>query len=133
MQDKFEDAKQYTPWVDITRGMVALEHLDYEQGTWGWPLLLDPSNPDALNSNKEQSFKSLGTLGTNASMYTTMHSVSLGSTASEPQDKDEVDSKESDIFKIGDTGTYVRMSDCLQGIEPCKCKEKGHQFQRLCW
>ncbi len=25
----------------------------------------------------------------------------------------------------------VRMSDCFDGIGPCKCKRKGHQFQRL--
>jgi len=23
------------------------------------------------------------------------------------------------------------MSDCVQGIEPCECKEKGHRFRRL--
>ncbi len=28
-------------------------------------------------------------------------------------------------------GKLVVMSDCVQGIEPCKWKEKGHQFQRL--
>jgi hypothetical protein len=27
MQDKFEDAKCYAPWVDIIRGMEALERL----------------------------------------------------------------------------------------------------------
>ncbi len=26
---------------------------------------------------------------------------------------------------------HVRMSDCVQGIEPCECKWKGHRFQRL--
>ena len=26
---------------------------------------------------------------------------------------------------------HVRMSDCMQDIEPCKCKGKGHWFQRL--
>jgi predicted Zn-ribbon and HTH transcriptional regulator len=25
----------------------------------------------------------------------------------------------------------VRMSDCVRGIEPCKCKGKGHRFQRV--
>ncbi len=25
----------------------------------------------------------------------------------------------------------VRMSDYLDGIKPCKCKGKGHQFQRM--
>jgi hypothetical protein len=30
-------------------------------------------------------------------------------------------------------GNLVRMSDYLQGTEPCKCKGKGHQFQRLGW
>ena len=27
----------------------------------------------------------------------------------------------------------VRMSDCVQGIEPFECKGKGHRFQRLGW
>ena len=27
------------------------------------------------------------------------------------------------IFQI-----YVRMPDCLDGIEPCECKRKGHRF-----
>jgi hypothetical protein len=27
--------------------------------------------------------------------------------------------------------TNVRMPDCLDGIEPCECKRKGHRFQRL--
>ncbi len=25
----------------------------------------------------------------------------------------------------------VRMSDCVQGIEPCECKGKGHRFRRV--
>jgi hypothetical protein len=25
----------------------------------------------------------------------------------------------------------VRISDCMQGIEPCECKGKGHRFQRV--
>ena len=28
---------------------------------------------------------------------------------------------------------YVRMSDCVQGIEPCEYKGKGHRFRRLGW
>jgi hypothetical protein len=27
--------------------------------------------------------------------------------------------------------TVVRMYDCVQGIKPCECKRKEHQFQRL--
>jgi hypothetical protein len=42
-------------------------------------------------------------MDTNASMYTTMHSVSLGVTAFEPQDKDKVDYQKSDIFEISET------------------------------
>ncbi len=60
--------------------------------------LLDPSHPEALNFNEEQSFKSLGTAGTNASQYTSTQSVSLGGTAFEPRDDDDVDSQESSIF-----------------------------------
>ncbi len=26
---------------------------------------------------------------------------------------------------------FVGMSDCVQGIEPCECKGKGHRFRRL--
>ncbi len=64
--------------------------------------LLDPSNPEALNFNEEQSFKSFGTAGMNASMYTLTQSVSLGGTAFEPQDDGEVDSQESSIFDCSD-------------------------------
>jgi hypothetical protein len=28
-------------------------------------------------------------------------------------------------------GLVVRMPDCLDGIEPCECKRKGHRFRRL--
>ena len=37
------------------------------------------------------------------------------------------------IYKFGRLFGIVRMSDCVQGIEPCGCKGKGHQFQRLGW
>ena len=60
--------------------------------------LLDPSNLEALNFNEEQSFKSFGTAGTNASQYTSTQSVSLGGTAFEPQDNEDIDSKELSIF-----------------------------------
>ena len=35
--------------------------------------------------------------------------------------------------KRGGRGCWgsVRMSDCVQGIGPCECKGKGHQFQRV--
>jgi hypothetical protein len=42
IEDEFEDAKGYVPWVDITHGMEALEHLEYEQEIWGHVSLLDP-------------------------------------------------------------------------------------------
>ncbi len=64
--------------------------------------LLDPSHPEALNFNEEQSFKSFGTTGTNASLYTLTQSVSLGGTAFEPQDNGEVDSLEFSIFDCSD-------------------------------
>ena len=60
--------------------------------------LLDPSNPEAFNFNEEQSFKSFGTAGTNALQYTSNQSVSLGGTAFEPQDNEDIDSQESFIF-----------------------------------
>jgi hypothetical protein len=78
--------------------MEALKRLEYEQELWGRLLLLDPSNPEALNFYKEQSFKSFGTAGTNASMFTAAHLVLLGGTAYEPQGESEVYSQESDIF-----------------------------------
>ena len=34
--------------------------------------------------------------------------------------------------RIGLSATLaVRMSDCVQGIEPCECKGKGHRFRRV--
>jgi hypothetical protein len=71
----------------------------------GQASLLGPSNPKALNFNEEQSFKSLGTVGTNASMYTTKHLVSLGGTAYELQEADKIDSQESDIFEYSKVGS----------------------------
>jgi hypothetical protein len=65
--------------------------------------LLDQSNPEALNFNEEQSFKLFGTAGTNALMYTSAQSVSLGGTAFEPQEEDDIDSQESTIFDHSDT------------------------------
>jgi hypothetical protein len=85
--------------------MEALECLEYEQEVWGQASLLDPSNPEVLNFSKEQSFKSFGTAGTKASMYTTAHSVLLGGTAYKPQDEDEIDSQESDIFESSELGS----------------------------
>ena len=75
-----------------------LEKLEHELELQGRTPLLVPSNPEALNSNEEQSFKSFGTAGTNASMYTSNQSVSLGGTAFEPQDDDDINSQESSIF-----------------------------------
>ena len=98
MQDEFAEAQCHAPWVDIICGMEASERLEYEQELWGCASLLDPSNPEALNFNKKQSFKSFGTAGTNASMFTAAHLVSLGGTAYESQGESDVDSQESDIF-----------------------------------
>ncbi len=92
MQDKLEDAKRNAPWVDITQGMELSERLEHELELRGRMQLLNPSHPKALNFNEEQSFKSLGTAGTNASQYTSTQSVSLGGTAFEPRDDDDVDS-----------------------------------------
>ncbi len=44
-------------------------------------------------------------MGTNASKFTTAHLVSLGGTAYEPQDEDEIDSQESNIFKSSKVGS----------------------------
>ena len=74
------------------------EKLEHELELRGRAPLLDPSNPEALNFNEEQSFKSFGTAGTNASMYTSNQSVSLGGMAFEPQDDDHIDSHELSIF-----------------------------------
>ncbi len=84
MQDELEDAKQNAPWVDITQGMETSERLEHELEQRGQVTLLDPSNPEALNFNEEQSFKLFGTAGTNASMYTSAQSVSLGGRVFEP-------------------------------------------------
>ncbi len=103
VQDELEDAKRNAPWVDITQGMETSERLEHELEQRGQVTLLDPSNPEALNFNEEQSFKLFGTAGTNASMYTSAQSVSLGGTAFESQDEDDIDSQESTIFDHSDT------------------------------
>ncbi len=98
MQDELEDAKRNAPWVDITQGMELSERLEHKLELQGRMQLLDPSHPEALNFNEEQSFKSLSTAGTNASLYTSTQSVSLGGTAFEPRDDDNVDSQELSFF-----------------------------------
>jgi hypothetical protein len=103
MQDELEDAKRNAPWVDITQGMELSERLEHKLELRGRMQLLDPSHPVALNFNEEQFFKSLGTAGTNASQYTSTQTVSLGGTAFEPQDDDNVDSQESSIFGGSDS------------------------------
>ncbi len=116
MQDELEDAKRNAPWVDITQGMEMLEKREDELELQGRAPLLDPSNPEALNFNEEQSFKSFGTAGTNASMYTSNQSVSLGGTAFEPQDDDNIDSQESSIFGGSDTSKAdENMDDDTEG------------------
>jgi hypothetical protein len=98
MQDELEDAKGNGPWVDITQGMELSERLEHKLELRGRMTLLDPSNPEALNFNEEQSFKLFGMAGTNASQYTSTQSVSLGGTSFEPQDDEDIDSQESSIF-----------------------------------
>ena len=103
------------PWVDITQGMELSEKLEHDMELRGWMQLLDPSHPEALNFNEEQSFKSLGTAGTNASMYTATQSVSLGSTAFEPRDDKEVDFQESSIFGSGSSKADDSLCDDMEG------------------
>jgi hypothetical protein len=105
MQEEFEDEQCHAPRVDITQGMEASERLEYEQETWGRAPLLDPSNPEALNFNKKQLFKSLKTAGTNGSMFTTPHLVLLGGTVYELKEEDEIDSQESNIFESSKVGS----------------------------
>ena len=116
MQDEMEDAKRNAPWVDITQGMELSEKLEHEQELRGRMQLLDPSHPEALNFNEEQSFKSLGTAGTNASLYTSTQSVSLGGTAFEPQNDDEIDSQESSIFGGSDSSTEDILEEYEEGV-----------------
>jgi len=115
MQDELEDAMRNAPWVDITQGMELSEKLEHDMELRGWMQLLDPSHPEALNFNEEQSFKSLGTAGTNASMYTATQSVSLGSTAFEPRDDKEVDFQESSIFGSGSSKADDSLCDDMEG------------------
>ncbi len=82
----------------ITQVMEMLERLEHELELRGRTTLLDPSNPEAFNFNEEQSFKSFGTAGTNALLYTSNQSVSLGGMAFKPQDNDDIDSQELSIF-----------------------------------
>ncbi len=117
MQDKLEDAKRNAPWVDITQGMELSERLEHELELRGRMQLLDPSHPEALNFNEEQSFKSLGMAGTNASLYTSTQSISLGTTAFEPRDDDKVDSQESSIFGGSDSSKAEdNLEDDTEGV-----------------
>ena len=103
MQDELEDVKRNAPWVDITQGMELSEKLEHDLELQGRMRLLDPSHLEALNFNEEQSFKSLGTAATNASLYTSTQSGSLGGTAFEPPDDAEIDSQELSIFGDSDS------------------------------
>ena len=103
--------------MDITQGMELLERLEHELELHGRMQLLDPSHPEALNFNEEQSFKSLGMAGTNASLYTSIQLVSLGGTAFEPQDNDKVDSQESSIFDSSDSSNVEdNLEDDTEGV-----------------
>ena len=114
MQDTLEDTKRNASWVDITQGMETSERLEHELEQQGRVTLLDPSNPEALNFNEEQSFKSLGTAGTNASMYTSAQSLSLGGTAFEPQDEDDIDPR-NPLFLI--RATQARLTRTLKMMQ----------------
>jgi hypothetical protein len=116
MQVELEDGKRNAPWVDITQGMELSEKLEHELELRGRMQLLNPSHPEALNFNEEQSFKSLGTAGTNASLYTSAQSVSPGGTEFEPRDDEEVDSQESSIFGGSDSSKEDNLEDDTEGI-----------------
>ncbi len=60
--------------------------------------MLDPSNPEVLNFTDDQSMKLLNTAVTGGSAYTTAFSVSLGDTAYLPQEDDDIDSQETNVF-----------------------------------
>jgi len=109
--DDLKDAKRTAPWVDITQGMEMSEKREHVLELQGRTPLLDPSNPEALNFNEEQFFKSLGTAGTNASMYTSNQSVSLGGTAFKPRDTDDIVSQESPIFGSSDISKAEENTD----------------------
>jgi len=116
MQDELEDAKRNAPWVDITQGMELTEKLEHELELRGRMQLLYPFHPVTLNINEEQSFKSLGTAGINASLYTSTQSVSLGGTAFEPWDDKDVDSQESSIFGRSDSSKEDNLEDNTEGV-----------------
>ena len=109
--DDLKDAKRTAPWVDITQGMEMSEKREHVLELQGRTPLLDPSNPEALNFNEEQFFKSLGTAGTNASMYTSNQSVSLGGTAFKPRENDDIVSQESPIFGSSDISKAEENTD----------------------
>jgi len=115
MQDELEDAKRNAPCVDITQGMELSEKLEHELELRGRTQLLDPSHPEALNFDEEQSFKSLGTAGRNFSLYTSAQSVSLGSTAFEPRGDEDVDSQESSIFGGSESSKEDNLEDDTEG------------------
>jgi len=96
--------------------MELSEKLEHELELRGQMQLLDPSHPEALNFNEEQSFKSLGMAGTNASLYTSAQSVSLGGIAFEPRDDEDVDSQESSIFGGSDSSKEDNLEDDTEGV-----------------
>ena len=90
--------------------------MEHELELRGRTQLLDPSHPEALNFNEEQSFKSLGTAGTSSSLYTSAQSVSLGGTAFEPRDDEDVDSQESSIFGGSESSKEDNLEDDTEGV-----------------
>jgi hypothetical protein len=116
MQDELEEPKRNAPWVDIAQGMEMSERLEHELELRGRTTLLDPSNPEALNFNEEQSFKLFGMAGTDTSLYTSNQSVSLGDTAFKPQDDEDIDSQESSTFGGSDISrANENMDDNTEG------------------
>jgi hypothetical protein len=47
--DELDDMMRKATWVDITKRMELSKCVEYEQESCGRTLMLDPSNPEALN------------------------------------------------------------------------------------
>jgi hypothetical protein len=111
-------------WVDTTKGMELLEHVEYEQESRGRAFKLDPSNLKALNFADEQSIKLLNTAVTGGLVYTTAFSASLGETAYMPMEDDDVNSQETDVFEqdfnesdeddVDDNGVITNLIDIMK-------------------
>jgi hypothetical protein len=98
LDNNMKDMMKRACWVDITKGMEMLEHVENKHEARGQAHLLDPGNPEALNFLDEQLMMSPNTHVSGGTNYTAAFYASLGNTTYMPGNE-EVDSQESDLFE----------------------------------